>query len=435
MRITAVHVTNFKRINEIEIIPDADRALILIGGKNANGKSSLMDALTAAFGGKSALPADPVKHGTEAAEIRVELDGGALIVKRTIKDGESTLELRDADGKLASPQARLDKLVNGRFLDPLAFLQLSPADQRKALLALIDKDGAIAKLDDRRKRTFDRRTEVSRDHKKLIAQVDGMGDVAPSAPIDVAALTEEAQTIEAAARAQQELRHRHEQSKRSLNERVALIDRLESQIADLAAQLELAENALVLDKERLKEAADTLTSQPENDLDARRATIRQQIQGATNHNQTVAAEVAQAKRRAEVIAEAERLGKGVDTLTAELGKIDAEKSSILSAAALPVKGLDVGPDGVRFNEVPLEQASGAEQLRVALALAIAASPNLRDVWVRDGALLDDESLEVLAKEAEAAGCQIWVERVGDRDPGAIIIHDGRIREERKRKAS
>jgi DNA repair exonuclease SbcCD ATPase subunit len=36
----------------VEITPDADRVLILIGGKNAQGKSSLLDALTVAFGGK-----------------------------------------------------------------------------------------------------------------------------------------------------------------------------------------------------------------------------------------------------------------------------------------------------------------------------------------------------------------------------------------------
>lgn len=435
MKITAVAVSNFKRLDHVEVTPDADRALILIGGKNAQGKSSLMDALTAAFGGKDALPADPVRHGAEAAEIRVELDGGALVVRRTIKDGKSALELRDADGKLASPQARLDKIVGARFLDPLAFLQLASADQRKALLAIIDKDGAIAKLDDRRKRVFDRRTEVNRDHKRLAAQLAGLPEVTVAEPIDISALTTEAQAIEAQARSRQELHHRHESASRIVVETERKIQRLEEQIADLAAQLEAAEAALVQDRARLDEAADALAAAPDDDLDAVRASLRKRIQDATTHNHNVAADAAQAKRRAELATEVQRLAGGSETLTAELEKIDAEKRAFLEDAKLPVEGLDVDAEGLRFNGVPLAQASGAEQLRVALALAIAAAPNLHDVWVRDGALLDEDSLAALAREAEAAGVRCWVERVGDRDPGAIVIHDGRLRETAARKAS
>lgn len=435
MKITAVSVTNFKRLDHIEITPEADRALILIAGKNAMGKSSLMDALTAAFGGKGALPADPVKHGAESAEIRVELDGGALVVKRTIKDGESVLELRDADGKLASPQARLDKLVGARFLDPLAFLSLSPADQRKALLALIDKDGAIAALDGKRTMVFQTRTEASRDHKRMTAQLAGIAAVTPGAVVDVSAITAEAQAIEAQARARQDLQHRHEQSKRILADQVAKIERLEVQIADLAAQLELAEQALDADKERLEQTGAALAAVPDEDLDAVRASLRKRIQDAANHNHNVAADLAQAKRRAELAAEVEKMGEVIEKHTAAIEKIDADKAAFLAATKLPVEGLDVDPAGVRFNGVPLSQASGAEQLRVALALAIAANPNLRDVWVREGEKLDDDSLALLAAAAEKAGVRCWVERVGDRDPGAIVIHDGRIRPEAARAAS
>ena len=48
MKITAIAVSNFKRLNEIQFSPDGDRALLLIGGKNGQGKSSTLDALIAA---------------------------------------------------------------------------------------------------------------------------------------------------------------------------------------------------------------------------------------------------------------------------------------------------------------------------------------------------------------------------------------------------
>ena len=73
-----------------------------------------------------------------------------------------------------------------------------------------------------------------------------------------------------------------------------------------------------------------------------------------------------------------------------------------------------------------DQASQAERLKTALAIAMKLSPNVRDVWVRDGSLLDDDSLDALEIAAAFAGCQIWLERVGEKDEGAIIIRDGRV---------
>lgn len=432
MKISAITVDSFKRIEHVDLAVDADKVLVLIGGKNANGKSSLLDALTAAFGGKSALPSDPVKHGADAAEIRVELDGGALTVRRTISaGGESQLEVRDADGKLRSPQGALDKLIGARFLDPLAFLQMSPADQRKALLAVIDRDGKIAKLDERRTRVFDRRTEVGRDHRKAQAELERLPEVTPAEPIDVAQVVAEQGKVAArrgelsAARSQLS---RDEQTLAHCEREVA---ELEAELARIADKLEAAEVSRATMRTAVEEAK-ALVAQVELEaegIDKKHAELQAKIQKATEHNKAVAVDAAAAKRRAEVAAEVARLAGGLETLTAEVEKIDTEKRTFLESTPLPVKGLDVDSAGVKFNDVPLAQASGAEQLRVALALAIAASPNLHDVWVRDGSLLDDEAMAALAREAEAAGVRVWLERVGDRDPGAIIIHDGRVREQ------
>jgi hypothetical protein len=38
------------------------------------------------------------------------------------------------------------------------------------------------------------------------------------------------------------------------------------------------------------------------------------------------------------------------------------------------------------------------------------------VWIRDGALLDEDSLELVAKHAGGAGKRVWIERVGTKDP-------------------
>lgn len=200
---------------------------------------------------------------------------------------------------------------------------------------------------------------------------------------------------------------------------------LEAEVARLAEELEDAEREAEKCRGELASKAQVLKSTPAPDP-KETATLRQRIQDASNHNFNVAKDQEQAKQRDMLAAAIEGLDEGIKKLTAEIDKIDADKKAFLASTPLPVDGLDIGPDGVRFNGVPLEQASGAEQLRVALALAIAASPKLRDVWVRDGALLDDQSLAMLRGEAEQAGVRVWVERVSDRDADAIIIHDGRV---------
>lgn len=58
---------------------------------------------------------------------------------------------------------------------------------------------------------------------------------------------------------------------------------------------------------------------------------------------------------------------------------------------------------------------------------MAMSPNLRDVWIKDGALLDDESLELVEAMATEKGYRVWLERVGEGDVGAIVIEDGAVR--------
>lgn len=435
MKITAAHIKNFKRVRDIEIHPDADRTLLLIGGKNGMGKSSVLDALTAAFGGKKAEPSDPIRHGSAAAEILLELDGGELTIRRVINSEGSTLEVRDRLGAVKSPQAILDKLVGTRFLDPLAFLALKPADQRVCLMRLIEGADRIAGLDDKRVRVFDKRTEVGRDLTKAEGELARLPDVAPGTPIDVDAITTESKQLAEMQRLGDGLGRVYEQTKHEtvaahtrLRETNAHIDRLEAQLEALKqTAIGMAEHCGTCEaleskaKAALEDAAAKWT-----ELLPRRERLDADLKRASEHNRTVYAAEAQLQRRTEAAETVTKLSKEREDLTKVIETIDQRKAEILGAAKLPVDGLGLSDHGITLRGVPFEQSSRAEQLRVALGLAIAASPKLGDVWIRDGALLDDESLELVAQHAAAAGKKVWIERVGTRDPGVIVIHDGKV---------
>lgn len=437
MRITAVHVRDFKRIHDIKITPPADRALLFIGGKNAQGKSSIIDALTAAFGGKRQQPADPVRHGAESAEVAVELDNG-LTIKRVIDaDGESSLEVRDSMGVVRSPQAVLDKLVSGRFLDPLAFLALPAKEQRAQLMKMIEGADRIAGLNENRARAFDKRTEVGRDKTKAQGELARLKAIKVEAgtPIDVAALTAEKAKFAELQREGDGLGNAKALRSQEATSAQLRVDKTKATIADLENKLRIERELLERDE---RELAAALKAEGEarcklaNAADAwaksaaRRAEIDEQIAKADAHNRAVFEADAHAKRLAEAAGTTDKLSKEYEELTKVIETIDGRKAEILGAAKLPVEGLSVDDEGITLAGVPFLQASAAERLRVALALAIAASPQLDDVWIRDGALCDEDTLAAIAKHAAEAKKRVWIERVGTADPGAIVIHDGKV---------
>lgn len=446
MLITTLEISDYKRVRKIAITPDADRNIILIGGKNGAGKSSTLDALTAAFGGARAIADDPVRHGAEEAAIFVELDdgkGGKLTIDRVIAvDGKTTLEVRDAEGAVRQPQRVLDALIGARFLDPLSFLELPAKTQREQLMKLIPDAARIVDLDAKRGRGFDRRTEIGRDLAKAEGELARLPEVTPGVPLDVASLSNEraafhAQQHEGAklASALDTLKQRTSLASATVKARALEISKLKGRIAELQEELSRTEAEMPVVEEELQKTRDleakaaaavTTAAKEWTSTQARRDQLDAELAKADSHNREVYAAESQAKRRVEAAAAIEKLKADRDVCTVAIAAIDARKAEILGAAKLPVDGLELGADGILLGGVPFAQASDAERLRVALALAIAGSPQLGDVWIHDGALLDDDSLELVAKHAAAAGKRIWIERVGTKDPGVIVIQDGTV---------
>lgn len=431
--IAALNITDYKKLRDVKITPEADRMVVLLAGQNAQGKSSILDAIEAALGGKGAVAADPIRHGADESQIVVELVGDEkLTVKRKITATGTTLEIRDELGaQVRSPQAILDKLVGSRFLDPVAFLNLKPNDQRAHLLQLVDRDGKIAQLDTRRQRCFDLRTEVNRDLKKAQAELERVAANAkePGKPVDVSDLMRQMQSVNAAV-ADLQLKRQHLES--ATRDAIAWKQRREKAEAALEAarrELEAAinnERNVSAIRDEAQAALDEASNGAAFDAASQRAALEKQLAEAADVNARIATDAATWKRKQEIETEIQHLDKRSKDLSSEIDRVDGEKGTILTAAKLPVDGLSVDANGVVLNGAPLVQASGAEKLRVALGLAIAANPNLRDVWIRDGALLDDDSLKAVVDHASTAGVRVWIERVGDRDPGAIIIKDGAV---------
>lgn len=404
---------NVKRLKAVEITPEGN--LVIIGGRNAQGKTSVLDSILYALGGKAAIQAKPLREGEEKGKIVVELEN--LIVTRTFTaSGGGTLKVENKEGaQFKSPQAILDGLTGQLAFDPLEFSRMEPRKQLDTLRELVGLD--FSEEDAKRKELYEERTAVNRDGKNLAAQYDAAPhhDDAPENETPLSELLEEQARLDDAQRA-------HDEAVRTSDTLVGMEADLIDDIADL--EMRLAEKRENLDevRKKIKQQAKVVNERP--DMGNALAEIRKRIATADEANR----KARENKRRAEIAAQLEKKRAESQQLGEQIKKLDTSKAAKIAAAAFPIDGLSIGDDGVLYNGIPLSQASAAEQLRVSVAIGIAANPKLRVMLIRDGSLLDDESLAIVANMAQQSDTQVWMERVGKGEECSVIIEDGQIQE-------
>lgn len=484
-RIVSLEVENVKRLTAVHIVPGEDNC-ILLGGKNAAGKSSVLDSIQMALGGKSVFPDRPLRDGATSGSVRVDL--GNIIVERRFTEAGSTLKVMSKEGaSFSSPQKLLDDLYCKLSFDPLSFLAMKPADQSAQLIALVGIDTSA--IDTEYKEVYEERTAVNRLLKESEADVarlpailneDALPEVKPD-PADLMNRLNEAMRVRDLYKADDDMLVKlrdslssnvatrqtyvdgiagldatwatkaEEFGKKSDADRQALHDRHKRELDELVARHrnEVASqqesitsgfDALMQSKHDARDGLQRLLDSTEVELRVNsekiaslEAKARQPHEDIDQLREAVTVANTQCatwdavvnKRRTESILR-KRQGES-DSLTRELESLTERKREMLAKANYPIKGLAVSEDGtVLFEGVPFSQSSRAQQIRTSVAIGLAMNPSLRVLLIRDGSLLDDDNLEIVREMADAADAQIWIERVGNKDESAIIIEDGHV---------
>ncbi|WP_406019299.1 AAA family ATPase [Kocuria rhizophila] len=396
-KIIRLQSTNYKRLKAVEITPDKDGNLVIVAGKNGQGKSSVLDSITAALGGVNAKTTPkPIRDGEDRAEIVLETED--LVVTRRFTPSGSTLKVTSPDGATyPKAQARLDDLLGKLSLDPLAFTQLSDREQLATLLDLVELPFDPAELDAQRKAVFERRTEVNRQVKDAEARVKGFTVTEKVEPVSVADLLTEY-------RAEQAVAEKQEADLRRADEVAEQIGELEQRLAELRATRD--------------ELANTISGHRDLHLD--------RIQGQIDNAEQINAQAREFKAYEEARDRLEGAQHDAEKLTFKLARIDKTKAEGLAAARFPIPGLGFEDGGVSYQGVPFKQASSAEQLRVSLAMAIALNPSLRVIRIADGSLLDSDNLALIESMAREHDFQVWIEMVDDSGERGIVIEDGEV---------
>jgi AAA domain len=463
MKILQLTAENVKRLKIVDITPQP--FLNQITGENGNGKTSVLDSIWWALGGAKNVQSVPIRKGAES--LRIRLDLGEMIVERKVTaSGSKTLTVRNPvgaepgtpDNKLpmwGSPQEMLDALVGSLSFDPLAFANMDPDDQYAELKKIVKLEVDIDALEAANDADFKRRTEINRDAKAKHAQVAGImiPTGLPAGLIDESALltsiTEAAShntTIETR-------KANREKTQRDANDKKAEGVRLRNKAADereatarrvkdLQAEIALLEAA---GEKRAQEYDDQATTalaaagEIERKIDEAPALpvpidiagLRATLDQAKATNQ----QLARREQRDKIAAEARALDAQSAFLSKQMAERESQKVNALASAQMPVEGLSFERGRVMFNGLPFDQGSDAERLKVSVAIAMAMNPKIRVIRIRNGSLLDNKGIQMIADLAKERDYQIWMERVDDSGKIGIVMEDGEVARDNQQEAA
>jgi AAA domain len=419
MKIIKLTASNVKRLKAISFTPNGH--INRISGANGSGKTSVLDAIVWALTGTSTVPSQPVRKDSGKAEIVIDL-GDIVITRRFVEGGSRNgvlaIESKDGKTRYQGPQDMLDKLMGEISFDPLAFLRMHPSKQFEVLYKMVLPDVDPKTLNIQKHPDYLMRRDLKKEVTALETRRDAIliPDGLPLEKRDEAGLLRQLGEVgEYNARIEREKNHRA-QIERTQAETLRANQELREQIKRLEKQL--SEGISVFDRtQRIIEKWEPL-AEPKNAA---------HYTEAITQAKAINAAIDKRLQRDELEGQIEELEKRITTLSKNLDAHEAANTKAIEEAHFPVEGLGFGDDEVLYNGFPFNQVSNADQIRASVAIGIAANPKLRVMQIKDGSLLDDASLKILAEMAWEKDVQMWIEQVDTSGKIGVYLEDGEVK--------
>lgn len=402
VKITSFEAENVKRVKAVTIIPAAD-GLTVIGGRNAQGKTSVLDAIAWALGGDKFRPGHPQRDGSVLPpRLRVLLSNG-LVVERRGKNSE--LYVTDPSGRKAG-QTLLNSFVEQLALDLPKFMAASGREKAQTLLRIIGLGEQVEELERRGKTLYNERLALGRiaDQKAKFAKEMTFFPGVPEEPLSAAELIAQQQDILARNGENQRKRQRRDELKRTL-------DTAEAQLAELTRRCE-----------QLREDYRIASTDAADLLDQSTAELEENIRTIEQTNAKVRANLD--KARAE--ADAQKLADEYAALTVQIEDVQREKLALLNGADMPLPGLSVTDGELTYNGQPWDCMSSSEQLIAATSIVRRLNPECGFVLLDRLEAMDTDTLAAFGRWLEGEGLQAIATRVSTGGECQIIIEDGEV---------
>ena len=415
VKINTLEVENTKRIKAVQLEPNKN-GLTVIGGKNGEGKTSVLDAICWALGGESYRPKKAAREGSVLPpHIAVELSNGIKVER---KGKNSALTVIDTTGKRAG-QTLLNGFIDQLALDLPRFMEASDKEKASTLLNIIGVEDELNALRKQEKSLAQDRLYLGRVAKMKRGAADELPSY-PDAPEEMLSASELIRQQQAILAKNGENQNKRDDLK--INERA--LASVSDEVESIKSKIEELESRLVERKQRrekLTEAVETGRKTVDELRDESTKALEKNIADLEDINIMVRANFDR-KRAAE---EAQSAMDDYDVKKKEIEEVREKITNLLKGADLPLPELSVDDDGaLTYRGYNWDGLSGSEQLRVATAIVRRLNPECGFVLLDKLEQMDTDTLKDFGAWLESEGLQAIATRVSTGDECSIVIEDG-----------
>jgi len=433
-RIKNLYVKNVARVSEVVFEPP-EQGLIVVGGKNKAGKTTLINSIFAGLGGKP----PELRDGEKTGRIELELEEYNVTLFLGITN-KLKVTAKRSNKNISSPKALLKGILGKRAFDVTNFLSSQPRQQIDTLLSIIDIPSDIDKVveicenkvnkDDLSSLPLEYMREaydsMLADQRSISRRVKTLEDTCTFSSVVEKVDLEPLYALKSKAQDAETLRVTIDNKR---DRGIYLKDKktsFEKEIKDFRARiikLEQNINDINNDIETVRSEYTELADQYREIEVYRLQDITEEISKALEQNKLYEQEQQNRLKRQEYTSAIDEKEKVKEILQ----NLKQYKLNVMAETVFPVPGLDIREGQIFYNNHPLKSASGAEQMLVATAIARSEIPQdgLQALFILDPPQLDSDSWSTLEKFAEKEQVQIWIAKVEEeQEQSSIFLIEG-----------
>ncbi|RRC92746.1 chromosome segregation protein SMC [Erysipelotrichaceae bacterium OH741_COT-311] len=410
IKINKLEIENVKRVKAVTLEP-TENGLTVIGGRNGQGKTSVIDSVAWLLGGDAFKPSRPQNdESIIPPNLKVTLSNG-LIVERIGKN--STLKVTDPSGQKAG-QTLLDSFVEKLALNLPKFMQMNNKDKGKTMLRIIGLEKEIVELELKETELYNKRLAIGQiaDQKKKFADEQEFYNDVPENLISPAALIKQQQEILARNGENQRLRDK--------------ANNLSVEVSALSRKVELLKEELLKQEELLNiktKDLEVALKTSEQLQDESTTELEQNLQNIEEINAKIRKNLDKEKAEEDAKFYADQYKE----LTTEIDSVRQSKLDLLNNANLPLPELNIQNGNLIYKGQEWDNMSGSEQLKVATSIVRKINPDCGFVLMDKLEQMDIETMNEFGKWLEKEGLQVIATRVSTGDECSIIIEDGYVK--------
>lgn len=410
VKINHLEIENVKRVKAFSAEPSPN-GLTVIGGKNGQGKTSILDSIVWTLGGDRYKPSKAKRDGSVLdPKLKIELSNG-FIVERSGKN--SSLKVIDPKGNKAG-QTLLNSFIEEFALNIPKFMNSSGKEKANTLLTIIGVGEQLFELEKQETDIYNSRRMIGQiaDQKKKFAKEMTIYQDVPKEPVSAKELIDQQQDILAKNGENARKRDKVEQYKWEVNKHTQTVVELKKQLLEAEQKLSEAKSNLAIASKDIIDLFDESTEE-----------LEKNIEQIDEINRKVRANLD--KEKAEQ--DAQEYLDQYEEKTKQLEDVRQKKMSLLKSADLPLPELSVRDGEIIYKDQKWDNMSSAEQLMVATAIVRKLNPECGFVLIDKLEQMDIDTMNEFGKWLEEQGLQAIATRVSTGDECSIIIEDGCVK--------